>query len=155
MGSIAKGRREVTVKLCTTAIICFFIYPPHSKLGSEVVKYLVKAKQKSSRRKETWNFNSSFYCAWWESLWKITTKLLSLSKWISEGIFQFSSHFSLRNTKHQHQKILISPTCPKTVAYPHIQEFWEGKDRMGYMCIPDFLNVVFASAASFFFFYLL
>lgn len=51
---MAKGGGEDTVKFSTTVITGFFIHcAPHSKLGSEVAKYLVKAKQKSSRRMET------------------------------------------------------------------------------------------------------
>lgn len=51
---MAKGGGADTVKFFTTPIIGFFIHrAPHSKLGSEVAKYLVKAKQKSGRRMET------------------------------------------------------------------------------------------------------
>lgn len=55
MGSV-EGRGKGTMQLCTTAVTGFFLYPsypPIWKLSSEVANYLVKAKQKRSRRMDT------------------------------------------------------------------------------------------------------
>lgn len=55
VGRMAEGRRgEVTVQFCATNITSLFVHPtPHCKLGSEVAKYPLEAKQKRSRRIET------------------------------------------------------------------------------------------------------
>lgn len=106
------GRRVDTVKLSTKAIIGFFTHPtPHLKLVSEVAKYLVTTKPEGQQKNGDLDVNSPLFCLMGELLEN------------NQGIFQIFSHFYLRNTKHPHQKMLISPTCLKTVVNPHIQEF--------------------------------
>lgn len=68
------------------------------------------------------------FCFMGESSENIT-KPLSLSKWISQGIFQFPLHFYLRNTKHPHQTTCSSPEALRQW-HTHTQRSSK-KERMG------------------------
>lgn len=86
MGRIAKGGREEG-GYCETVLqplfASFSIHPaPHSKLGSEVAKYLVKAKQKSRGERRLEILTALLLCLVGEPLENNHETTQSLSKWI-------------------------------------------------------------------------
>lgn len=63
VGRPAKGRRKKVLGSCVLhpLLASFSVHPElHSKLGSEVTKFVLKAIQKRCRKMETWILNSSF-----------------------------------------------------------------------------------------------